>query len=792
MSSSIPETQIDYEQQNDQQSEKVIANEEEVILEFVKKKPNYTGVKAADHPIRSKFSFKKKGEVLFAFCKEERCITNISCAKGINNGNLMRHYRTYHLKAHEELIKVESDKKLPNGLDKQPKIAESFARGKQINLSSLQVQKLKKSLALSCISKILPFTGFESHKDTLEAIGVATKPAWFNRKTIRKEALELATQQKHVMQKRRSEFLYCSRTMDAWTTRMIKESYLAINEIGITKQWQLKAICTSVNCSYKSGSNESYSDWLHNDAISCKCEQLHCNHVVDGGGDMRKGINDAVEKAQNNGTVLNLKVIPCVTHSLQRVIINSNNGKVVKTLFDVKSFDDSDATVAEPKIDCAMCNEKLYRMLDLMQYMDNNELSEEDIELLNSSEYCKEHVSFGEELNNCKESTIASVIKRSKVLVGLLGKSRKINNRMHELAKEKFNIEDGTEFIGVVKSSATRWSALFLMIDRLLKMKQMIDLVMVEYSRSNIQKDKVMTEKNLTTEEWKILNDMKKLLHPFQIATDTLQGDMNVTSSLIIPTIAGLFDQTFNCDVGCYATRNYKLLLVRNLQRRFQFLYLSPRQYFPEFNDDQKHVFKTWWSACVLDPTLKGLPWDDQYDKLFIDAIKPSHSDYTKMHDEVLSVIAEECVAFTEKCGNHNIDLTTPTQIIQPTILANKNGYQGIHARKRKRISSSPTRVPSGSVKQKVQRELLQYFTPVASAPEGVTCLEWWHENAMHYPIISEFAASVLCVPASQAITERLFSIGNRLVSNERTGLHPQLVCTLLQASGNIQYASRT
>ena len=129
--------------------------------------------------------------------------------------------------------------------------------------------------------------------------------------------------------------------MDDWTTRMIKESYLAINEIGITKQWQLKAICTSVNCLDKSGSNEHY------------------NHVIDGGGDMRKGISDAVKNAENNGTELNLKVIPCVTHSLQRVIINSNDGKVAKTLFDVKGFEESYTPVVEPNIDCAMCNDKL-------------------------------------------------------------------------------------------------------------------------------------------------------------------------------------------------------------------------------------------------------------------------------------------------------------------------------------------------------------------------------------------------------------------------------------------------
>ena len=74
-----------------------------------------------------------------------------------------------------------------------------------------------------------------------------------------------------------------------------------------------------------------------------------------------------------------------------------------------------------------------------------------------------------------------------------------MNNKMHEFAKEKFNIADGTEFIGVVKSSATRWSALFLMNNRLLKMKPMIDLVMVEYSRSKVQKEKVIKDKNLTT-----------------------------------------------------------------------------------------------------------------------------------------------------------------------------------------------------------------------------------------------------------------------------------------------------
>ena len=52
--------------------------------------------------------------------------------------------------------------------------------------------------------------------------------------------------------------------------------------------------------------------------------------------------------------------------------------------------------------------------------------------------------------------------------------------------------------------------------------------------------------------------------------------------------------------------------------------------------------------------------------------------------------------------------------------------------------------------------------------------LAWWAENKNKYPILSTLARSILCVPATSAPCERLFSYAGNIVSNDRNRLLPE------------------
>ncbi len=51
--------------------------------------------------------------------------------------------------------------------------------------------------------------------------------------------------------------------------------------------------------------------------------------------------------------------------------------------------------------------------------------------------------------------------------------------------------------------------------------------------------------------------------------------------------------------------------------------------------------------------------------------------------------------------------------------------------------------------------------------------LQWWSERANKFPLLSEFAAKVLSIPATSAPSERVFSTSGITIAKERSRLDP-------------------
>ena len=52
--------------------------------------------------------------------------------------------------------------------------------------------------------------------------------------------------------------------------------------------------------------------------------------------------------------------------------------------------------------------------------------------------------------------------------------------------------------------------------------------------------------------------------------------------------------------------------------------------------------------------------------------------------------------------------------------------------------------------------------------------LEWWAQHEGKYPILSSLARNVLCIPATSAPTERLFSYAGLTIADNRASLLPE------------------
>ena len=58
--------------------------------------------------------------------------------------------------------------------------------------------------------------------------------------------------------------------------------------------------------------------------------------------------------------------------------------------------------------------------------------------------------------------------------------------------------------------------------------------------------------------------------------------------------------------------------------------------------------------------------------------------------------------------------------------------------------------------------------------------LDWWRQNASRYPRVAVLARKMLARPATSVPSERLFSIGGKIITADRSSLHPETVDKLL------------
>ena len=98
---------------------------------------------------------------------------------------------------------------------------------------------------------------------------------------------------------------------------------------------------------------------------------------------------------------------------------------------------------------------------------------------------------------------------------------RKVNSS--KKATEKLIASCGKKLI---PDCPTRWSSTYLMIDHLLAVQSVLTTVLLKLERDN-----------LATSEWKTLEALRDLLHPFAHLTSLVSGEEFTTISSVIPAI---------------------------------------------------------------------------------------------------------------------------------------------------------------------------------------------------------------------------------------------------------------
>ena len=273
-------------------------------------------------------------------------------------------------------------------------------------------------------------------------------------------------------------------------------------------------------------------------------------------------------------------------------------------------------------------------------------------------------------------------------------------------------------------------------------------------------------ELNLTRDEWDMLSDIEELLRPFMTVQQILEGQEYVTLSFVPYLISVVRKELQN------KAENARSALVRKLA---QDMLTDPVKGFDVYwgrgledtlfdenevagrGNRQKGFPRYTLLAAALDPRSKSLKgfgildkariWEDVKRLMILITDKG-----TAVEDVVLPRVNEKQRDVFDGIGDDDDD------VIQDI---------------------------DGTVDMRADMEISYYkglkgLSVKTAAGTFSDPLTWWLQNANMLPILSTLARRVLCVPATSAPSERVFSVAGLTISKCRTSVQPHHAADLI------------
>ena len=351
----------------------------------------------------------------------------------------------------------------------------------------------------------------------------------------------------------------------------------------------------------------------------------------------------------------------------------------------------------------------------------------------------------------------------------------------------------------IIQDVATRWWSTYSMVNRLLDLKDSFEEL--------VARDIMDEDINLTVDQWDALVDIKSLLEPFMIVQKVLEGQKYPTSSLVPYLIKKVRD-----GIRKVANQN-RLPTIRELATRML--------------NDPVNGFNTYWGsgepgsvfeehltlgarnrkkgcpfptliAAALDPRMKQLPFLD-------------YSDKEKVWAAVLVLMQQIQV---EKMGDKIPEALIVQQNAPQPLPVQKNNslllglfddlYDPVNEEAAEALIPEEEVAPDPAVLLALlNEELRRYQTRkgqlMIDGPQGpkhetagyTNPLQWWKRNAADLPHLSELAKRYLCIPATSAPSERVFSAAGLTIAKTRASLHPDNAADLIFLHNSWDYADK-
>ena len=359
---------------------------------------------------------------------------------------------------------------------------------------------------------------------------------------------------------------------------------------------------------------------------------------------------------------------------------------------------------------------------------------------------------------------VKDALKSARSLVGSIKSSTQAAADLSALLK---SLEQ--KDLGVIQDVVTRWWSTYSMIERLLKLKDALKLL---YSTHKVKK-------RLSAAEWEVLEHVSTLLKPFMCVQKALEGEKYVTISLVPFLLAQLRTKLQAVPKNSPIAAVSATMLTQFNQR---------------FGDGSIESLPVKMAiAAALDPRTKQLQGIDtaehsvvwaQVKKMVVDAHPEPTASTSSMDSEAaaVAVAAAATTAVTAAAVADDDDLSGDM-------------FAGL-------IQQSAPEVAAPMVPQYIERLLRQfsmemaYFNDLPALPHKDAAmhpndpLQWWRKHSQQLPLLSEVARKVLCIPATSASSERLFSTAGLTVTDKRSSLTGSNVGRLVFLKGSWEKAA--
>ena len=347
--------------------------------------------------------------------------------------------------------------------------------------------------------------------------------------------------------------------------------------------------------------------------------------------------------------------------------------------------------------------------------------------------------------------SIAALLASGRKLVGHFKHSSKATAALAQKQKQM-----NMPVKRLIQDCPTRWNSSFYMLERILEIRWPISAVLGDESITK----KADRPLDFKSEQWTLAEDLLPSLQKIEIATVYFSEEEKISLSTALPIVFGLADDLQALPDDSIAVQSFKQTVKATILKR----------------RDVEEISSILLISTALDPRFKLIKYLDEDTKAEVIELVTSNTE--RLVGDIDCTMAESDCTMVDDTQGTLIEFSSysSTQEQPPVIKKAKKSALD--------ILLGPEEDTRGRT---IKDEAEAYFHEKVCARK-TNVLEWWKLNESRFPNIAKLAKAVMCIPATSAPSERLFSAAGHIVNKRRTCLKPENVDVILFLNKNLKF----